>query len=91
MVLFLNVFALLIYFNIIKRNQDYSTQTPMSIKYLIGFLIFIPILFILKRTFTKEDILKIEMDKPTMRKGYIIIVGYIIVSVLFLIWVIKNK
>jgi hypothetical protein len=91
MVLFLNVFAMLIYLDVINRNPDYSIRTPMSIKYLIGFILFIPIVFILKKIFKKEDILKIEMDKSTMRKGYFIIVSYIILSMVMLIYIIQNK
>ncbi len=91
MVIFLNSFAMIIYFDFAQRNPDYSSRTPMSIKYLIGFIIFIPIFFILKKIFKKENILKIEMDKSTMRKGYFIIVSYIILSLFMLIYIIQNK
>ena len=91
LVLFLNIFSLLIIFNVLERHPDNSNGTLMSIKYLIGFAIFIPIFFILKIFFKKEDVLNIEMDKPTMRKGYFIIVTYIILSMLMLTFIIQNK
>lgn len=91
MVLYLNVFALLIYFDVLKRNPQQLSPTPMSVKYFIGFLIFIPVFYILSRAFTEEEILNIEMDKRSMRKGYFIIVAYIILSLLMLTFIIRNK
>jgi uncharacterized integral membrane protein len=91
MVLFLNIFAILIFFNVDDKYLTFSDGTLKWQKYLWVTIFLLPFYFGLKRIFKKEEILKIEMDKPTMIKWYIIIVGYIIVSVLFLIWAIKNK
>lgn len=90
-VLFLNLFSVLIFFDVVKRNPEYSIKTSMVIKYLNGYVIYIPIFLILKKIFRKEDILKIEMDKPSMKRGYFIIITYIILSILILILSIRNK
>ena len=90
MVLFLNVFSILIFIGIEKKYLVFSDGVPIYIKYLIGFTLFILIFFILKRAFKKEDILKIEMDKPSMRNGYILIIAYIISSMFILTVIIQN-
>jgi len=91
MVLFLNIYSILIAFNVLQTNPNNSDSTPMYIKYLIGFGIFIPIFLFLKRYFKKEDVLRVEMDSNSIRKGYFIIVFYIILSILILIFIIQNK
>ena len=84
MVLFLNIFLIIIIAGVNIRHYVFSYAIPISVKYLIGFIIFIPIFFTLKHFFKKEDVLKIEMDTITMRKGYLIIIVYIITSMLLL-------
>ncbi|GIV28668.1 MAG: hypothetical protein KatS3mg027_2482 [Bacteroidia bacterium] len=88
MVLFLNIFSLLIHFDVIGRN---SIIAPMSIKYLIGFIIFMFLFPVMKSIFRERDMLKIKMSKFEMKVGYIVVVMYIILSVLLLIYTIQNK
>ena len=91
MTLFLNIFFVLIatglagkYF---KNSIDFTTWQ----KYIVGFIIFIPIYWLLKTMFKKEDVLKIEMTESKMKKGYFIVVVYIIFSIMMLILSIKSK
>lgn len=90
-VLFLNIYAILVYSGLEDKYLSFADNTLMWQKYLITTLFLIPIYFMLRKLFKKEDILKTEMDKPTMRKGYFIIVTYIILSMLMLTLIIRNK
>lgn len=60
MIIFLNIFPILILFGKIKRNSKNTVGTSMALKYLIGFLIFIPTFLTLKNIFKKEDILEVK-------------------------------
>lgn len=91
LILFMNILFLLIFFDVLKRNSEFSIATSMYVKYLLGFLILIPTLFTLSRIFPKEEIIKMEMDKSSMRKGYFLIVSYVILSIVLLVFVINVK
>lgn len=91
MVLFLNIFSILILTGIGKVYFVFLEGTPISIKYLLVFVIFFPIFILIKKIFKMEDMLKVEMDKITMRKGYFIIVAYIFLSILMLTLIIQNN
>jgi hypothetical protein len=91
MAIFLNLYSVLIYTRVEDKYLTFSDCTHKWQKYLITMLFLLPIYFGMKKIFKKEDILKIEMDKPTMRKGYFIIVAYIILSMLMLTFIIRNK
>ena len=91
MLLFLNLYSVLILTGIEDKYLMFLDGTLKWQKYFITSLFLVPIYFGIKKIFRKNDILKIEMDKSTMRKGYFIIVGYIILSMLMLAFIIRNK
>jgi hypothetical protein len=91
MVIFLNLYSVLIFTGVEDKYLTFSDGTHKWQKYLVTILCLLPIYFVIKRIFKKEDILKVEMNKPTMRIGYFIIITYIILSALMLIFIIKNK
>ena len=90
-VLFLNVYTILIYFNIYDKYLTFSYGTSKWQKYLWATIFLLPFYFGLNLFLKKEDVLKIEMDKSTMRKGYFIIVAYILLSMVILALVIQSK
>jgi hypothetical protein len=91
LVLFLNIYSILVYTGIEDKYLSFSTETPMWQKYLIVLLSLLPIYYSLKRIFKKEIILRIRLDKPSKRRGYIIIIGYILASMIILTLIIQNK
>lgn len=91
MAIFLNLYSVLIFTGVEDKYLTLLDGTHKWQKYLITSLFLLPIYFGIKKIFKKEDILKIEMDKPTMQKGYFIIITYIILSMLILAFTIKNK
>lgn len=91
MTLFLNIFFVLIATGLAGKYFKNSIDLNTWQKYIVGFIIFIPIYWLLKTIFKKEDVLKIEMTESKMKKGYFIVVVYIIFSIIMLIISIKSK
>lgn len=91
MTLFLNIFFVLIATGLAGKYFKNSIDLNTWQKYIVGFIIFIPIYWLLKTMFKKEDVLKIEMTESKMKKGYFIVVVYIIFSIIMLIISIKSK
>jgi hypothetical protein len=90
-VIYLNTLTVLIISGVLKKHPEISEETPIYIKYILGYIIIIPAMFVLKIIFKKEDVLKIEMGNAAMRNGYILIVLYIIISITMLILSVKYK
>lgn len=90
-VLFLNIFSILLYFSIPDIYFPNSSAVPKFKKYIVGFLILIPVLFLFKNAFKKHEIINVKMNKNEIRIGYFIVVSYILCSVILLIWVINNR
>jgi hypothetical protein len=91
MTLFLNIFSVIISMGLAGKYLKNSVDLTIWHKYIIGFVIFIPIYWLLKTMFKKEDVLKIEMTESNKKKGYFIIIVYIIFSIMMLILSIKSK
>ncbi len=87
--LFLNMFTILAFFGVVNRNSN--SETAKVVQYLVGFLIFIPAFYILKNIFKEEEVLKIKMEKSTIRKGYSLVICYLVLSVSLLMWVSLRK
>ena len=63
-----------------------NSDTPRYLKYLIGTIITIPIVYVLSRLFKKVDVLKIKMDRLSRRKGYFLIIFYFIFTFTLLMY-----
>jgi hypothetical protein len=91
MAMFLNLYTVLVFTGVEDRYLRFSDSTLRWQKYLIASIFLLPIYFVVKKVFKKEDIVMLEMDRSTMRRGYFLIIVYIILSTLLLAFVIQNK
>ena len=85
--IFFNVFAILIFFNVdttwvSEIEQDYGK----TIKLISGLFLILPQYFILRYTLKKEDVIKKQIDMNQIRKWNVLLISYILFSVLFLIF-----
>lgn len=90
--IFLNVFAILVFFNVDafwvdKIEQNYGK----FIKLASGLFLVLPQYFILFFTLKKENIIKRKVDLKEIKKWNLVLVLYIIFSVLLLIFSVKIK
>lgn len=88
--IFLNVFAVLMFFNldtswVSKIEQNYGK----TIKLISGLFLILPQYIILKYTLKKEDVIKKQIDLNQVKKWNVLLIAYIVFSVLFLIFSIK--
>lgn len=90
-VLYLNVQTISLLLGIEKVGDTSFSDKPKSFQYFVAALIFVPVMFILQKLFKKEDVLKIEMSKRSIKIGNIIILLYLISSMLILTLVIQNN
>ena len=91
LVLFLNVFALVIYSGVKCSFLTFMEGLVRWEKYLIVLGIILPVYFMLGRAFRKEDIINVKMSASMMRKGYILLILYILLSVIVLVYAINVK
>jgi hypothetical protein len=66
-------------------------DTPRYLRYLVGAIVTVPIVYVISRLFKKEDVLKIEMDKSSRRIGYVFIIFYFIFTFILLMYQAFNK
>lgn len=85
MVFIINTLSVVFWLDIDKKIGFDTFEISRGLKYLIGIGLVIPIVFVLKKVFPRDEILKIHMDKKTMRVGYFLIVAYIILSTVILL------
>lgn len=89
--IFLNVLAVLIFFNVDiswvdKIEKDYGK----FVKLIVGILIILPLYFVLFSIIKKENITKRKVDDlKEIKKWNIVLVSYIVFSVLLLIISVK--
>jgi hypothetical protein len=86
MVLFLNVYSFLIFTKIDENYLTFQENTPRWQKYAVVLFIVLPIYWVMIRVFKKDDILKVTMDNCSIKRGYILAVAYITLSVAVLAW-----
>ena len=88
MIIFINIFSLILLTGVV-------TYLPFSgnarwLKYIIAFIFYVfPSYILIRKRFKKEDILRTEMKSSSIKKGYFLIVSYILISVITLIFLIK--
>lgn len=88
--IFLNVFAVLMFFNldtswVSKIEQNFGK----TIKLISGLFLILPQYIILKYTLKKEGVIKRQIDLNQVKKWNILLITYIVFSVLLLIFSIK--
>ena len=89
MIIFINLFSLILLFGIDDKIPFYSTSR--LINYLVIFLLFyLPLYFFISRKFKKEEIENVKL-KNSLKTGYFLLVSYILISVIFLIFVINKS
>lgn len=89
--LFLNVYALVIYLGVADLYFSFEDNTPRWKKYFFVFFIITTAFLMIRKIFTKEEVLKVEMNKATIRKGHLLVFAYFLISLFILIILIKNK
>jgi hypothetical protein len=88
--IFLNVFAILMLFNldttwVSKIEQNYGK----TIKLISGLFLILPQYILLRYLLKKEDVIKKQIDLNQIRKWNVLLIAYIVFSVLLLILSIK--
>lgn len=88
--IFMNVFAVLMFFNLdttwvsmIERNYG------KTVKLISGLFLILPQYVLLRYSLKKEDVIKKQIDLNQIKKWNILLIAYIVFSVLLLIFSIK--
>ena len=82
----LSGFVLLIFFDLMTYFPGVSSETPRYIEYLVGVVVSLPIIYALTKLFKKKDMMEMEMDKPTRRIGYRLIIFYIVSTFILIMY-----
>lgn len=88
--IFLNVFAVLMFFNldtswVSKIEQNYGK----TIKLISGLFLILPQYVLLRYSLKKEDVIKKHINLNQIKRWNILLIAYIVFSVLLLIFSIK--
>lgn len=91
-IIFLNVFAVLMFFNldttwVSKIEQNFGK----TVKLISGLFLILPQYILLRYYLKKEDVIKKQIDLNQIKKWNVLLIAYIIFSVLLLVFSIKLK
>ncbi|MBN8687579.1 MAG: hypothetical protein J0M10_11180 [Chitinophagales bacterium] len=91
MMLYIHLFQILILINRVDDIIPGGGNETRPVKYLKMGLFFIPIFLLLANVIRKKELEQMSYDKVVVRKGYLSLVGYLILSFAVLILLILYK
>jgi hypothetical protein len=86
--LFLNLYAILIYFGVDDLVFPFLNETSRPYRYVNIFFFLIPVYILMYKIFRKEELSKIQIDNKSLRKQQNILAIYYVSSVCLLLFVI---